>query len=159
MGKGSFHWNSSCLSWHCYTSIIGLGSEVRWETPAGQVGVLSWCHGWARGSKRQARRGLPVSWLGEKSSISCLFDTVIFSWQTEALLISCSAGQPRVRCVSESKSVRKQPKRGSCMNTVQMALSPEARGSGLESEVKTNHQGLWRTLCSSSKGPGHAKVM
>ena len=59
-----------------------------------------------------------MSWLGEKSHISFLFDTVIFSWQTEALLISCSVGQPRVRCASESKSVRKQPKREAAASIV-----------------------------------------
>ena len=60
MGEGSFHWDSSYLSWHSYTSITGLGSEVRWETPAGQVGVLSW----ARGSKSrgQERASCELAW-------------------------------------------------------------------------------------------------
>lgn len=160
MEKGSFHWNNSYLSWHCYTSIIGLGSEVHWETLAGQVGVLSWCHGWPRGSKRwgQERTSCELAW-GEILHFLSFWhcDFLMADWSFTNFLFcgttSCSL------CLGKRKCQEAAKERGSCMNTVQMAISPEARDSGLESEVKNGHQGLWRTLCSSSKGPGHAKVM
>lgn len=105
------------------------------------------------------RRRLPVSWLGEKSYTSSLFDTVISLWPTKVLLISCSVGQPRVPGASESKSVRKQPKKETVGSIVLKWLLTQKPGTVVQSQRWKITIGACEGHCSFSKGPGHAGVV
>ena len=100
-----------------------------------------------------------MSWLGEKSYTSSLFDTVISLWPTKVLLISCSVGQPRVPGASESKSVRKQPKKETVGSIVLKWLLTQKPGTVVQSQRWKITIGACEGHCSFSKGPGHAGVV
>ena len=152
MEKGSFHWNKPYLSWCCYILIIGLGSvvHVRDTSRAGGGTVVM-----SQPSQGKWERGLgetscELAW-GEIPHFLSFWhcDFLMADWSLTNLLFcgttSCSLRFGKQKCQEAAKE------RGSCVNSVEMAIVLEAWDSGLESEVRNNHRG--------SPDEGHSAVL
>lgn len=152
MEKGSFHWNNLYLSWYCYTLIIGLGSEahVRDTCRAGGSTVVM-----SRPSQGNWERGPGGDFLwaglGRRHGFDSLHflsfwhcDFLMADWSLTNFLFCGATSCPL--CFGKQKCQEAAKERGSCVNSVEMAIDPEARDSGPESEVKNNHRCLWKTL-------------